>query len=450
MAKVGQILQLKVKSVNESGVGIVKIQKDVYYIPQVLVNEVVKAKVAKRIKEGFVCEVISYIEKHKDRIKPICDIYQKCGSCHMLHIKEEAQLLNKQKELIHLVQKSGLSLKVHPVMGMEDPYAYRNKIIVGFTKGKDKKIKVGFYEEHSHCIVPYERCYLHDEKCDRIIHTIKELMMKFSIEPYDEKRKTGILRHVLLRKGTISQQIMVVLVINTSMFGARKQFVKALIEKHPEITTVVQNINPRKTSVVLGDQERILYGSGYIEDTLCGLKFQISAKSFYQINHKQTEVLYQKAIGLLKLKGNEVVIDAYCGIGTIGMYVSQFVKKVIGVEVNRDAVEDAKRNAKHNHISNIRFLCDDASRFMMKLASQKERVDVVIMDPPRSGSTEIFMNAIRKLAPKQVVYISCNPETQVRDLKYFKKIGYKASDMYPVDLFPHTYHVECVTLLVKA
>ncbi len=449
MAKVGQTLQLKVNRVNEFGTGVVRIQKDVYYIPHVLINEVVKVKVVKRIKEGFVCEVIAHVEKHKDRVKPICDIYQKCGSCHMLHMKKEAQIEYKQRELIELVKKNGLSLHVHPVIGMENPYAYRNKMIIGFEKGKDRKIKAGFYEEHSHRIVPYRRCHLHDEGCDRIIHSIEELMMKFSIEPYDEKRRTGVLRHVLLRKGFVSGQIMVVLVINTTVFAARKNFMKALIERHPEITTIVQNINTRKTSIVLGDQERVLYGPGYIEDTLCGLVFRISAKSFYQINHEQTEVLYKKAIGLLQLRGKETVIDAYCGIGTIGMYVAQFVKQVIGVEVNKDAVQDAKMNAVRNHVNNIRFLCDDASSFMMKLASQKTKVDIVIMDPPRSGSNETFMNAVRKLAPKQVVYISCNPETQLRDLKYFKKIGYIAKDLYPVDLFPHTYHTESICLIER-
>ncbi len=241
MTKQGQILQLKVNHINELGVGVVRQQKETYYIPHVLLGEVVKVKVEKRIKEGFLCEVVAYIEKHKDRIKPICKIYQKCGSCHMLHMRNEAQLEYKHRELIHLVKKSGLSLHVHPLIGMDQPYAYRNKMIIGFERGKDKKIKAGFYEEHSHRIVPYHHCHLHDERCDQIIQTIKELMMKFSIEPYDERRRSGVLRHVLLRKGFVSNQIMVVFVIQTPVFTARKHFVRALIEKHPEITTIIQN-----------------------------------------------------------------------------------------------------------------------------------------------------------------------------------------------------------------
>ena len=242
---------------------------------------------------------------------------------------------------------------------------------------------------------------------------------------------------------------MVVLVINQNVFPARKNFVNALLHKFPNITTIVQNVNTRKTSVVLGDQERVLYGKGYIEDTLCGLKYRISSKSFYQINHEQTQVLYQTGIDMLELTGNEKVLDAYCGIGTIGMSMAHKVKQVIGVEINKDAVNDAIVNAKINDVKNIRFICDDASAYMKKAQQRKERFDVVIMDPPRSGSNEQFLSALVNMKPKQILYISCNPITQVRDMQYLKRFGYVGDAMQGVDMFPNTNHVETICLLSK-
>ena len=234
------------------------------------------------------------------------------------------------------------------------------------------------------------------------------------------------------------------------MFPARKNFIQELRRRYPQITTIVQNVNTRKTSVVLGDEERVLYGPGYIEDVLCGMTFRISAKSFYQINHEQTEVLYQRSVELLKLNGGETVLDAYCGIGTIGMYVSRFLKQVIGVEINGDAVKDARINAKINQINNIRFVCDDAGRYMSRLAAEKKRLDVVIMDPPRSGSSEEFIKSLVRMKPSQVLYISCNPQTQIRDLQVFERMGYRVQgEMVPVDLFPHTVHVETVVRLSR-
>ena len=235
----------------------------------------------------------------------------------------------------------------------------------------------------------------------------------------------GLSGHVVVRYGAVSKQIMIVLVLNSNVFPARRNFIQELRKRFPQITTIVQNVNTRKTSVVLGDEERVLYGPGYIEDVLCGMTFRISAKSFYQINHEQTEVLYQRSVELLELSGKETVLDAYCGIGTIGMYVSRFVKQVIGVEINRDAVEDAKINAKINQISNIRFVCEDAGRYMTRLAAEKKRLDVVIMDPPRSGSSEDFIKSLVRMKPKQVLYISCNPQTQIRDCQMFERMGYR-------------------------
>ena len=253
----------------------------------------------------------------------------------------------------------------------------------------------------------------------------------------------------MIRRGFTTGEILVVLVTASPVFPSKNNFVKALREKHPEITTIVQNINGRSTSMVLGDKEHVLYGKGYIEDVLCGLRFRISSRSFYQINSAQTEKLYAKAMELAELTGNETVLDAYCGIGTIGLIASKHAGKVIGVELNQDAVRDAVQNAKKNGITNAQFFCNDAGRFMSHMAARGESADVVFMDPPRSGSTEEFIDAVALMQPKRVVYISCGPDTLARDLRMFAKHGYKAKEAWPVDLFGWTEHVETVCLLSR-
>ena len=294
-----------------------------------------------------------------------------------------------------------------------------------------------------------DSCLIEDQKADEIIVTIRSMLRSFKIRVFDEDTGYGLLRHVLIRRGFTTGEILVVLVTASPVFPSKNNFVKALREKHPEITTIVQNINGRNTSMVLGDKEHILYGKGYIEDVLCGLRFRISSRSFYQINSVQTEKLYGKAMELAELTGKETVLDAYCGIGTIGLIASKHAGKVIGVELNQDAVRDAVQNAKKNGITNAQFFCNDAGRFMSHMAARSESADVVFMDPPRSGSTEEFIDAVALMQPKRVVYISCGPDTLARDLKVFAKHGYRAKEAWPVDLFGWTGHVETVVLLSK-
>lgn len=448
MLKIGQIVQGTIKEYNDQMAGVLYVQKDCVIVKQAMKQEQVKVKILKKSGNVYIGELIQILTKQKGRCEAPCGIYKRCGSCHLMHMPYEEQLKLKKQQMVDLVKKSKVShIRVHDVVGMEEPYHYRNKMIIGFQKDKQRKIKAGFYEEFSHHIVPYQACLLHNEECDRIIQTIVSLMEKFRIEPYNEDHRTGLLRHVLIRYGEVSKQIMVVLVLNSQVFASRKNFVQELLKAHPSITTIVQNVNTRKTSVVLGDQERVLYGKGFIEDVLCGLKFRISPKSFYQINHAQTERLYEKGLSLLKLTGKERLLDAYCGIGTIGMAAASRVKEVIGVELNKDAVEDARRNAVANQIRNVKIICDDATEYMRK--GKQHKFDVVMMDPPRSGSTEAFMDSVMRLNPKSVVYISCNPYTQVRDLEYFHKRGWIAKDMYLYDLFPQTNSVESVCLIVR-
>ena len=356
------------------------------------------------------------------------------------------QLDFKQKQVEELLK--GLC-PVKPIIGMKDPFHYRNKVHAVFDRDKKGNIISGIYEENTHHVVPVEKCLIENQKADEIIGTIRGMLKSFKIRTYDEDTGFGLLRHVLIRKGFSTGEIMVVLVTASPVFPSKNNFVKALREKHPEITTIVQNINGRGTSMVLGDKEHVLYGKGYIVDELCGCRFRISSKSFYQVNSVQTEILYEKALSLSGLTGRELVVDAYCGIGTIGIIASKAAGKVIGVELNQGAVRDAVNNAKMNGIDNIRFYCNDAGRFLVNMAEQGENADVVIMDPPRSGSTEEFMDAVGKLGAGKVVYVSCNPETLARDVRYMKKLGYRAVEAWPVDMFPETDHVETIVLLSK-
>ena len=386
-------------------------------------------------------------QKQKDSDKGAvskCPVYKKCGGCQLLHLPYEKQLEQKRRQLETLLKPF---CRLESMTGMADPYHYRNKVHAVFDHDRKGNPISGVYEANSHRVVPVETCLIEDQKADEIIGTIRGMLKSFKIRTYDEDTGYGLLRHVLIRRGFTTGEIMVVLVTASPVFPSKNNFVKALRERHPDITTVIQNINNRGTSMVLGDKEHVLYGKGYIEDILCGFRFRISSKSFYQVNPVQTEVLYKKAIEAAGLTGKERIIDAYCGIGTIGIVASKYAKEVIGVELNRDAVRDAVENAKINDIKNASFYCNDAGRFMVNMAESGEHVDVVFMDPPRSGSTQEFIDSVARMRPDKVVYVSCGPETLARDLEYFKKKGYEAKKGWGVDMFPATGHVECIIMM---
>ncbi len=391
-----------------------------------------------------------------------CPIAQKCGGCQYIEMPYDQQLKEKQKTVGQLLQEYG---KVNKIIGMENPDHYRNKVHAVFDYQKGKGIISGIYQEKTHLVVPVEECLLEDKRADAIIRSVRELAKSFKFKIYDEDTGYGLLRHVMVRVGCSTGQIMVVLVLSSPILPSRKNFVDALCKLHPEISTIVLNINHKNTSMVLGEKEQILYGKGYIEDRLCGKMFRISSKSFYQVNAVQTQKLYEKAIEYAALTGKETVIDAYCGIGTIGLAAAEYAGKVIGVELNQAAVRDAVVNAKINAVKNIDFYQNDAGKFMTQLADAGEKVDVVFMDPPRSGSTETFMDAMLCLGPDRIVYISCNPETLARDLAYLtgqavKKgaggkrgkentVQYRVVEMTPVDMFPYTVHTETCVLLSR-
>ncbi len=395
-----------------------------------------------------------------------CPYAKKCGGCDYQGMPYEKQLQEKQT----FVRKNvGEFCKVLPIIGMDTPYHYRNKVHAvfdverrgrhagggrrtagnGHAKSAPGGVISGVYKAGTHEVINIDSCEIEDELSSAIIRDIRGLLHSFKIKTYDEDTGYGLLRHVLVRRGFHSGEVMVVLVLGSPILPSKNNFVKALRKLHPEITTVVVNVNDKQTSMVLGEKETVIYGKGYIEDTLCGCTFRISPKSFYQVNPIQTEILYNKALEYAALTGKEKVIDAYCGTGTIGLIAASKAKEVIGVELNRDAVKDAIINAKRNEIKNEQFYNADAGAFLVEMAEQKEHADVVLMDPPRAGSDEAFLSSVVKLAPERVVYVSCNPETLARDLKYLTKHGYKAVECQPVDMFPFTKHVESVVLLSK-
>jgi 23S rRNA (uracil1939-C5)-methyltransferase len=374
-----------------------------------------------------------------------CPLYKACGGCQLQNLSYPEQLQYKQVKCIRYLSRFG---HVDEIIGMALPLHYRNKVQAAFGMYRGRIVS-GVYQSKSHRIVCVDDCKLEDETADAIIVTIRRLLSRFKLFPYNEDTGKGFLRHVLVKRGFQTGEVMVVLVTPTNLFPKKDGFLNELLRRHPEITTVIQSINGAKTSLVLGKEERVLFGKGYIEDVLCGCRFRISARSFYQINPVQTEVLYGKAMEFAALTGKETVLDAYCGIGTIGLVAAKGAKRVIGVELNADAVRDAKQNAKLNGADNARFYCADAGRFMTEAAKAGDKVDVVFMDPPRAGSDLPFLKSVAALAPNRIVYISCNPETQARDLAVLCKNGYRVEKMQPVDMFPHTGHVETVCLLSK-
>ena len=382
----------------------------------------------------------------KGKAKGACPVSSSCGGCKWIDKSYEEQLQEKSKRLRRLMEPY---CRPESFIAMEQPAYYRNKVHAVFGEGRRHNIISGIYEEKSHRIVPVDSCYIENQKADQIIVSVREMLRSFKIRPYNENTGFGLLRHVLVRTGHVTGQIMVVLVLSSPIMPSKKNFVKALLKLHPEITTIVVNVNDRDTSMVLGDKEQVLYGKGYIEDELCGKIFRISPKSFYQVNSVQAEKLYQKALEYAGLTGKETVLDAYCGTGTIGILASERAAQVIGVELNRDAVKDAVSNAMRNGVPNIRFYQNDAGRFLLDMAEQHEKLDVLLMDPPRSGSDEVFLNAVAAISPRRIVYISCNPDTLVRDLQLLQKKGYRAERCVGVDMFPFTEHVETVVLIQR-
>ncbi len=375
----------------------------------------------------------------------LCPHAKKCGGCQLQNLPYSEQLHMKQAKLIRMLGRFG---RVEQIIGMEEPTHYRNKVQAALRM-KSGAVVSGVYQSSSGRIVEVEECLLEDASAPPILRTIRRLSASMKIKSYDIPTGRGFLRHILLRRSRTTGEIMVVLVTTPGEFRSERSFVNELTRRHPEITTVVRNVNPTETALFLGQESHVLHGEGYITDRLCGLMFRISPRSFYQVNPTQTEILYAKAREFASLSGGERVLDAYCGTGTIGLSMASAAREVVGVEVNRDAVADARENAARNGIRNATFIAADAGSYMREAAGAGEAFDVVITDPPRAGCSPQFLKSLLTLAPERVVYVSCNPETLARDLYTLTKGGYKVKKIQPVDMFPFTSHVEAVCLLSK-
>ena len=375
----------------------------------------------------------------------ICKLQERCGACQLLHLSYSQSIEYKKKYVIDSFKKEGINIKIDKVIEAKEPYKYRNKMIIAFQMNKGKVIS-GFFEENSHKIIDLDNCIMHSDIQNRIANYIKKLVIDFHVSIYDEDRRTGLLRYVLIREAVHTKEVLITFVLASDIFPSSKEIIKRLTNEFKEIKAVIQNVNNRKTSIVLGEKEKVLYGKPYIEDELMRLKFKITSKSFYQVNPIQVEYLYKEAINAIKFKGDETVIDAYSGIGTIGLILSKNVERVISVENNRQAYLAAIQNAKDNNIRNVHFVNADATEFIKDL--ENEKIDYVIMDPPRTGSTPMFLKSVLKLSPKGIVYVSCDPQTLARDLKIFLK-DYDVRYISIVDMFCFTKHVESVCLLTN-
>ena len=374
-----------------------------------------------------------------------CPYSELCGGCSFQGTSYQKQLKYKEEYISSLLGNFG---NIEPIIGMDDPTNYRNKVQVSFDYDQKHRAICGNYVSSTHQIVPIDECMIADEKAIEIINSIKKLINKYKISVFDERSYKGCIRHILIRTANTGE-IMVILVTGSFRIVKKDELIKDIIKYNPEVTTIVQNFNNKHTSMVLGEKNTILYGKGYIYDELCGSRFKISPNSFYQINKRQTEVLYNKAIELADFKGDEVLVDAYCGTGTIGLIAAKHVKKVIGVELNKDAIKDAIVNKKANKVNNALFIADDAGKYMTSLAKEKTKIDVLVMDPPRSGADEKFLKAVYQLKPKKIVYVSCGPESLKSNLKSMVNNGYSIKKIQPVDMFPFTKHVETVVLMSR-
>ena len=378
-----------------------------------------------------------------------CPVGKLCGGCEYLPIEYAKQGALKHQAVCDLLEQNKLHLNVNPVHMAKSPVSYRNKVIYGFAKDRNKKVYSGLYVPKSHRVINSKGCKMQPRIVNEILDEITTLVDSMKIQLYSPKTGTGLLRHVMIRYAKATDQVMVVFVTAAREFPSRKNLVNALRQKFPQIKTIVQNVNSRDTSIVMQDQTLLLYGDGKITDELCGMKITFDSSSFYQIHHDQCEVLYNLAKEMLDLKPTDEVLDTYCGVGTIGLSLADACKQVTGVEINKQAIENARFNAKQNHIKNIRFLAMDSTRFMQEAARNHKPYNAIILDPPRAGTSMEFIKSACSLKPEKILYISCDPKTQARDLRQFAQNGYRGQVMELVDMFPYTKHVETVCLMSK-
>lgn len=448
--KKNEYIEMEFSGLGYSGEGVGKYHGYTLFVPGALPEEKAKVKVVKVNKNYGYGRLIKIIEASEERIEPHCTIYKECGGCQLQHLSYQGQLEQKQKAVENNLLRIGKidHVTVNPTLGMEVPWNYRNKSQVPFAE-REGGLVAGFYQKGTHQVIPMDRCVIQQENSDEVIQAVRKIAEKLGISAYDERTHRGVLRHVIVRVGVNTGELMVIIVTNGENFQQKDRLIPQLIERIPHLTSLVQNVNKEKTNVILGYKSITLWGRDVIYDTIGDVRFAISPRSFYQVNPEQTKVLYEKALEYAELTGKETVIDAYCGIGTISLFLAKKAKQVYGVEIIPEAIKDAKKNAELNGITNVEFTVGEAENIIPAWHKQGIQSDVVVVDPPRKGLTETLIESIVAMKPEKVVYVSCNPSTLARDLRIFEDGGYKTTKVQPVDMFPQTMHVECVALIER-
>lgn len=442
--------KVKITDITHECLGVGRVDNIPVFIKGALSDELVEAKIIKINKSYAVGRLLKIIEASDKRITPFCDAYKRCGGCNIQHLSYDAQLDFKKTLVIDALKRIGKTedIIVHDTLGMENPKFYRNKAQypVGLSNGS---IKIGFYADRTHEIIEGEKCYLQNEEIEKVRGLVKEFIIEKGISIYDEKEGKGLVRHVMARVGHVTGEVMMVMVINGKKIPNHEELVNKLVKSMPNIKSILLNINTKNTNVILGEKNVLLYGQDYITDFIGDYKFKISVLSFFQVNPTQTKVLYQKALEYARLTGSETVFDLYCGIGTISLFLSQKAKKVYGVEEISAAVKDAEENARLNCVKNVEFVEGKVELVVPQLYEKGIKADVVVVDPPRKGCDEKLLDTIVEMKPERIVYVSCNPATLARDVKYLEEQGFKAKEAQPVDMFAWTGHVECVVLMSR-
>ncbi len=436
----GQVIDL-----THEGHGVVKLDRYPIFIPNALINETIEYKVIKVKKNFAIGKLIDIKAKSEERVEPPCVYYYKCGGCQLQHMTYQAQLNMKKEQVINLFQrKAGFKdTVIHDTVGMDNPWYYRNKSQIPVGKNDEQNVIMGYYRQRSHQIIDMDECLIQDNIHQDVMNKIKLWFNELNVSTYNEHKKQGLMRHVVIRTGHHSGELMVVFVTNGKKFKQSAIMVEKLLTAFPNIVSIKHNINDTHSNVIMGQTSHTLYGKDEIQDTLSDVTFKINDQSFYQINSVQTEKLYQKAIDYAELQGEETVLDTYCGIGTIGLYMAPKAKHVYGVEIVAEAIADAQQNATLNQFENTTFVCGKAEEVILKWKADGIKPDVVMVDPPRKGCDESFLDTLLELNPRKIVYISCNPSTQQRDAQQLAT-QYKLTQITPVDMFPHTTHVETV------
>ena len=447
--KKNDIIELNITAMSSEGSGIGRTEDGLaVFVPMTAVGDSLKVRILKVKKThafGKIEEIVAFSE---DRIEPECPVFRLCGGCVYSHITYEAEAGIKEKRVADAVSRiGGINTKINPIVSAGTSCRYRNKAQIPVGLSSDGKVAMGFFSRHSHRIVDSMDCNLQPELFLSASKILRDFIEEKNVAVYNEETHTGLVRHLYLRFGEVSGELMVCIVVNGKSIPFEDELVKRFVTQLPQVKTIVLNSNTEKTNVIVGNKFRTLFGDGYIKDTLCGLEFKLSPQSFYQVNHSQAEKLYSLAREYAQLKNTDTLIDLYCGTGTIGLTMAEDCKNLIGVEVVPEAIEDAKKNAKNNGIENARFICGDASNAAEELKKEGINPDVVILDPPRKGCDSALIHTINEMNPARIVYVSCDPATLARDLKIFDELGYKTLEITPVDMFPRTAHVETIVLL---